>query len=135
MKNIVIEFKNVSKSYSISRHKYRRISDDLSLAFKKLLTKEQRSLVNEKFYALRNVSFQVDAGTNLGIIGKNGAGKSTILKLISRITYPNSGKITVNGRIGAFIELGAGLHPELSGRENIYLYGAILGMKKREIAV
>ena len=133
MKNIAIEFKNVSKSYSISRHKYRRITDDISLAFKKVLTKEQRSLVDEKFYALKNVSFQVDGGMNLGIIGKNGAGKSTILKLISKITYPDSGNINVNGRIGAFIELGAGLHPELSGRENIYLYGAILGMKKREV--
>lgn len=133
MKSSVIEFKNVSKSYSISRHKYRRISDDVSLAFKKLVTRDQRSLVDEKFYALKNVSFRVDQGINLGIIGKNGAGKSTILKLISKITYPDSGNITVNGRIGAFIELGAGLHPELSGRENIYLYGAILGMKKREI--
>lgn len=133
MKNIAIEFKNVSKSYSISRHKYRRITDDISLAFKRVLTKEQRSLVDEKFYALKNVSFQVDGGMNLGIIGKNGAGKSTILKLISKITYPDIGKINVNGRIGAFIELGAGLHPELSGRENIYLYGAILGMKKREV--
>ena len=133
MKNIAIEFKNVSKSYSISRHKYRRITDDIGLAFKRVLTKEQRSLVDEKFYALKNVSFQVDGGMNLGIIGKNGAGKSTILKLISKITYPDSGNINVNGRIGAFIELGAGLHPELSGRENIYLYGAILGMKKREV--
>ncbi len=133
MKNVAIEFKNVSKSYSISRHKYRRISDDVSLAFKRLLTKEQRSLVDERFYALKNVSFQVEEGVNLGVIGKNGAGKSTILKLISKITYPNGGKITVHGKIGAFIELGAGLHPELSGRENIYLYGAILGMKKREI--
>ena len=133
MSDIAIEFKNVTKSYSISRHKYRRISDDISLAFKKVLTKENRSLVDEKFLALKKVSFKVEQGVNLGIIGKNGAGKSTILKLISKITYPDYGEITVNGKIGAFIELGAGLHPKLSGRENIYLYGAILGMRKKEV--
>lgn len=133
MKSIAVDFKHVSKSYSRRRHKYRRISDDISFAFKKIITRERGPLIDEKFYALKNVSFQVKTAINLGIIGKNGAGKSTILKLISKITYPDNGKITVKGRIGAFIELGAGLHPELSGRENIYLYGAILGMKKQEI--
>ena len=81
---------------------------------------------------LDNVSFDVKKARALGIIGPNGAGKSTILKLISKVTVPDSGKITASGKIGALIELGAGLHPELTGRENIFLYGAILGMKKKK---
>src|SRR3989338_442865 len=133
MESIAIEFKNVYKSYLISRFKYKRLSDDISQIFQRLVTGKKRTIQSEKFLALKNVSFNVKKGEGLGIIGKNGAGKTTILKLISRVTYPDSGKIVVIGKIGAFIELGAGLHPELSGRENIYLYGAILGMRKKEI--
>ncbi|KKQ18159.1 MAG: Polysaccharide ABC transporter, ATP-binding protein [Berkelbacteria bacterium GW2011_GWA1_36_9] len=130
---ISIEFNNVYKSYSIRRLKYKRLAEDVGQIFQRLLTRKKRTLQSEKFFALNGISFKVRKGESLGIIGKNGAGKTTILKLISKVTYPNSGKITVNGKIGAFIELGAGLHPELSGRENIFLYGAILGMTKREI--
>lgn len=130
---ISIEFKNVTKSYSISRYKYKRLADDVSQVFQRILTRKKRTIQKEKFVALKNISFKVKKGESLGIIGKNGAGKTTILKLISRVTYPDSGEIKVNGKISAFIELGAGLHPELSGRENIYLYGAILGMMKCEI--
>src|SRR3989338_1552511 len=133
MESIAIEFKNVYKSYLISRFKYKRLSDDISQIFQRLVTGKKRTIQSEKFLALKNVSFNVKKGEGLGIIGKNGAGKTTILKLISKVTYPDSGEIKVNGKIGAFIELGAGLHPELSGRENIYLYGAILGMRKKEI--
>ena len=129
----VIEFKNVYKSYLISRFKYKRLSDDISQIFQRLVTGKKRTIQSEKFLALKNVNFNVKRGEGLGIIGKNGAGKTTILKLISKVTYPDSGEIKADGKIGAFIELGAGLHPELSGRENIYLYGAILGMKKKEI--
>ena len=129
----VIEFKNVYKSYSISRFKYKRLSDDISQIFQRLATGKKRTIQSEKFLALKNLNFNVKRGESLGIIGKNGAGKTTVLKLLSRVTYPDSGEIKVNGKIGAFIELGAGLHPELSGRENIYLYGAILGMRKKEI--
>ena len=131
--NIAIEFKSVNKSYSISRFKYKRLADDVGQIFQRVLTQKRRTIQKEKFLALTNVSFTVKRGESLGIIGENGAGKTTILKLISKVTYPDSGDIKVNGKIGAFIELGAGLHPELSGRENIYLYGAILGMKKKEI--
>ena len=133
MENIAIEFKNVYKSYLISRFKYKRLSDDISQIFQRLVTGKKRTIQSEKFLALKNVNFNVKRGEGLGIIGKNGAGKTTILKLISKVTYPDSGEIKADGKIGAFIELGAGLHPELSGRENIYLYGAILGMKKKEV--
>src|SRR5690349_10499448 len=85
------------------------------------------------FWALRNVSFGVERGEALGIIGHNGAGKSTILKLLSGVTAPTSGEIVINGRLAALIEIGSGFHPELTGRENVYLNGALLGMRRREI--
>lgn len=133
MNNLAVDFKNVTKTYSISRYKYGRLSEDLSHLFQRLILRQTKTLQKEKLFAIRDVSFKIKQGTTLGIIGKNGSGKTTILKLISRITYPDAGEIRVNGKIGAFIELGAGLHPELTGRENIYLYGSIIGMKKSEI--
>jgi lipopolysaccharide transport system ATP-binding protein len=87
----------------------------------------------QEFWAVRNVSFDVQHGETVGVIGHNGAGKSTILKLLSRITAPTAGTITLNGRLAALIEVGSGFHPELTGRENIFLSGSILGMKRREI--
>src|SRR5919197_5606372 len=86
------------------------------------------------FWAARDVTFDVQHGETVGVIGHNGAGKSTILKLLSRITAPTAGTITLNGRLAALIEVGSGFHPELTGRENIFLSGSILGMKRREIA-
>jgi homopolymeric O-antigen transport system ATP-binding protein len=88
----------------------------------------------DEFWAVRDVTFEVARGETLGIIGHNGAGKSTILKLLSSVTTPTSGEITIKGRLSALIEVGSGFHPELSGRENIYLSGSILGMRRREIA-
>lgn len=124
--NLSVQFNNVSKSYQIGRYKYGTLADRINN-----LLGSNSSV--EKFWAVKNLSFQVKRGATLGIIGKNGSGKSTILKLISKIIYPDSGLVKAEGRIGAFIELGAGLHPELTGKENIYLYGSILGMSKKEI--
>src|SRR5574344_2783137 len=84
-------------------------------------------------YALKDINFEVNQGDVLGIIGKNGAGKSTLLKLLSRVTYPTTGKIYTRGRIASLLEVGTGFHPELTGRENIYMNGSILGMRKAEI--
>ena len=95
--------------------------------------KEQPTTANQRFKALNDVSFEVARGEALGIIGHNGAGKSTLLKLISRVTAPTEGKIYLNGTIASMLEVGTGFHPELTGRENVYLNGAILGMRKSEI--
>src|SRR3954466_10657780 len=91
-------------------------------------------LGEEECWAVRDISFEVGPGQALGIIGPNGAGKSTVLKLLTRILRPTSGRSEVRGRVGALIEIGAGVHPDLTGRENVYLQGAIMGMKRAEVA-
>lgn len=125
-----IEFRRVTKTYNPAKGKYGLLMEALGEGFNKIV---RRKSARERIVALKNVSFAIEHGETVGVIGKNGAGKSTILKLISKITYPDRGEISVSGKIGAFIELGAGLHHELTGRENIYLYGAILGMTKKQI--
>ena len=128
--NTAITFNQVSKQYIKQRLRYGLLSEAIS----RLFTVHRSPFTNHNVIrALDNVSFAVNKGETLGVIGPNGAGKSTILKLISKVTIPDSGQVTATGRIGALIELGAGLHPELTGRENIFLYGAILGMKKQEV--
>ena len=124
---IDLKFDGVSKKYRIRREAGRAVSSSKSGRFRNFARN------HEEFWAVKNVSFQVTRGETLGIIGPNGAGKSTVLKLLSKITVPTSGEITINGRLSALIEVGSGFHPELTGRENIYLSGSILGMRRREI--
>ncbi|MBI2595557.1 ABC transporter ATP-binding protein [Candidatus Daviesbacteria bacterium] len=123
MQDTVISFNNVSKKFKKGQRYY----------LKQALLDFFRPGVNDDFWALRNVSFKVQKGEAIGIIGANGSGKSTILKLIAGVLTPTKGNVVVNGRIGPLIELGAGFHPELSGRDNIYLNGTILGLPKKEL--
>ena len=123
-----LKFDHVSKKYRVRQREGGTARHPL---LRKLQSLRGRA---EDFWAVRDVSFEVKRGEALGIIGHNGAGKSTILKLLSNITTPSAGEITINGRLSALIEVGSGFHPELTGRENIYLNGSILGMTRRQIA-
>jgi lipopolysaccharide transport system ATP-binding protein len=134
--NEVINVENLGKKYIISHQgsandTFREvISENAKKIFKNSLFKKSSK---EEFWALKNVSFQVNQGERVGIIGRNGAGKSTLLKLLSRITEPTEGRIKIKGKIASLLEVGTGFHPELTGRENIYLNGAVLGMSRSEI--
>ena len=137
MSDIAISVENLSKRYNIGARQYRHdtLRDVLSAAVKGLnpLKRKRTDGDEETIWALKDVSFKVKRGEVLGIIGRNGAGKSTLLKILSRITEPTSGRAIINGRVGSLLEVGTGFHPELTGRENIYLNGAILGMHRVEI--
>jgi lipopolysaccharide transport system ATP-binding protein len=125
---IAVSFDKVSKRFTL-HHERPRSLQELFLS----LAKRQRRSSREKYWVLNEISFAMEHGEMVGIIGPNGAGKSTILKLISRIIRPTSGQIEVNGRLGALLELGAGFHPDLTGRENVYLNGAFLGFSKADM--
>ena len=126
-KQIAIKVSNLSKKYTIGKQKEASFRDTLATFFSK------NKLAETSFWALQDISFEIKKGDVVGIIGKNGAGKSTLLKLLSQITKPTEGKIEINGRIASLLEVGTGFHPELTGRENIYLNGTILGMTRKEV--
>lgn len=126
MSDVAISVQNLSKLYFLGGNK----TADLRQTVMNFLGKKQKI---EPFWALKNLSFEIQKGDILGIVGYNGAGKSTLLKILSRITQPTEGKIEINGRVSSLLEVGTGFHPELTGRENIFMNGSILGMKQQEI--
>ncbi len=146
MSEVVIKVENLSKAYQIGQIGTGTISRDLERfwttrvlgkedPFSRIGETNDRSIkgTSDIVWSLKDINFEINQGDAVGIIGRNGAGKSTLLKLLSRVTSPTTGEIKVKGRIASLLEVGTGFHPELSGRENIYLNGAILGMRKKEI--
>lgn len=143
MSDVVIRVENVSKEYNLGTIGYGTLSQDLQSKWARFRGREDPNTkinirsdtreLNDQFWALKDVTFDVHQGEILGIIGRNGAGKSTLLKILSRVTAPTTGSIKVKGRVASLLEVGTGFHPELTGRENIFLNGTILGMQKVEV--
>ncbi len=139
MTDLAIRVENLSKRYRIGgrQERYKRFSetvmDTFSAPIRRLKNLGKPTPPEETIWALKDVSFEVERGEVLGIIGRNGAGKTTLLKILSRITEPTEGRVEIHGRVGSLLEVGTGFHPELTGRENVYLNGAILGMRRAEI--
>jgi lipopolysaccharide transport system ATP-binding protein len=139
MSDIAIRVENLGKMYRIGvadaqpRTAWQAVKNLVSAPFGYLQRMSRPPTVAETLWSLRDVSFEVRRGEVLGVIGRNGAGKSTLLKILARITEPTEGRAEIHGRVGSLLEVGTGFHPELTGRENIYLNGAILGMKRAEI--
>ncbi len=143
--SVIIKTENISKAYQLGQIGTGTLSRDIERTFARLRGKEDPFLkigesndrskkgTSDVAWSLRDINFEIQAGDAVGIIGKNGAGKSTLLKILSRITSPTTGRIDIMGRVASLLEVGTGFHPELSGKENIYLNGAILGMRKAEI--
>ena len=127
MSQVVIKAEGLAKKYQIGQLKATSIRDRV------LNLRKAQSKIRDEFWALQDVSFELEQGQAVGIIGRNGAGKSTLLKILSRITYPTNGRFEMTGRVASLLEVGTGFHPELSGRENVFLNGTILGMNRSEI--
>jgi lipopolysaccharide transport system ATP-binding protein len=146
MKKLAIKAENISKQYRLGEIGTGTLSHDLNRLWYKMLGKDDPYLkIGEKndrskkgdcdyVWSLKNINFEIEQGDSVGIIGRNGAGKSTLLKILSKVTKPTTGSIKVNGRIASLLEVGTGFNPEMTGKENIYLNGAILGMRKAEIS-
>lgn len=142
---LAIKAENISKQYRLGQVGTGTLSHDLNRFWHKIRGKEDPYLQigdtndrttksdSEYVWSLKDINFEIEQGDAVGIIGRNGAGKSTLLKLLSKVTKPTTGKIYTNGRIASLLEVGTGFHPEMTGRENIYLNGAILGMTRKEI--
>lgn len=134
MTNEPVKANNLSKEFFLGDSlQYYTLRDFIADASKRILNTKTRAREPQSFWALSDVSFKVESGEVLGLIGRNGSGKSTLLKILARIISPTKGSAVINGKVASILEVGTGFHPELSGRENIFLSGAILGMKKREI--
>ena len=146
MSNTAIKVEDLSKIYRLGEIGTGTISRDMERWFKTKVLKQEDPFLkigetndrankgkSDIVYSLQDINFEIQQGDAVGIIGRNGAGKSTLLKILSRVTTPTTGRINIKGRVASLLEVGTGFHPELTGRENIYLNGAILGMRKREI--
>jgi lipopolysaccharide transport system ATP-binding protein len=134
MSNLAIRVEDIGKQYNIFKeNSYMTLREKIVEVVKSPIKTLLNPTGSEKFWALRHVNFELDHGQVLGVIGKNGAGKSTLLKILSRVVEPTEGMAEIRGRVGSLLEVGTGFHPELTGRENIFLNGAVLGMKRAEI--
>src|SRR6478672_10193785 len=134
MSQPVISARGICKSYRLgATHRHDTLRDRIVHGVRSLAGGGAKDNDAQTLWALKDVSFDIEEGTTVGVVGRNGAGKSTLLKILSRITEPTSGEIRVRGRLSSLLEVGTGFHPELTGRENIFLNGAILGMKQSEV--